>query len=57
MKKIDKTIIDNYKTELTESGQTSSYPEIKIIENKSQEDEKVNGINASVVCNVNGEEL
>ena len=32
MKKIDKTIIDNYKTELTESGQTSSYPEIKIIE-------------------------
>lgn len=41
MKKIDKTIIDNYKTELTESGQTSSYPEIKIIENKSQEDEKV----------------
>lgn len=42
MKKIDKAIIDNYKTELTESGQTSSYPEIKIIENKSQEDEKVN---------------
>lgn len=42
MKKIDKTIIDNYKTELTESGQTSSYPEIKIIENKSQEDEKIN---------------
>ena len=42
MKKIDKTIIDNYKTELTESGQTFSYPEIKIIENKSQEDEKVN---------------
>ena len=42
MKKIDKTIIDNYKTELTESGQTSSYPEIKIIENKSQEDENVN---------------
>lgn len=42
MKKIDKTIIDNYKTELTESGQASSYPEIKIIENKSQEDEKVN---------------
>lgn len=42
MKKIDKTIINNYKTELTESGQTSSYPEIKIIENKSQEDEKVN---------------
>lgn len=42
MKKIDKTIIDNYKTELTESGQTSSYPEIRIIENKSQEDEKVN---------------
>ena len=42
MKKIDKTIIDNYKTELKESGQTSSYPEIKIIENKSQEDEKVN---------------
>ncbi len=42
MKKIDRTIIDNYKTELTESGQTSSYPEIKIIENKSQEDENVN---------------
>lgn len=42
MKKIDTTIIDNYKTELTESGQTSSYPEIKIIENKSQEDENVN---------------
>ena len=42
MKKIDSTLIDNYKTELTESGQTSSYPEIKIIENKSQEDENVN---------------
>ena len=42
MKKVDSTIIDNYKTELTESGQTSSYPEIKIIENKSQEDERVN---------------
>ena len=48
MKKIDKTIIDNYKTELTESGQTSSYPEIKIIENKSQEDEKVN-INMNIL--------
>ena len=42
MKKIDNNIIENYKTELTEKGETSSYPEIKIIETKSAEDENVN---------------
>ena len=42
MKKIDNNIIESYKTELTEKGETSSYPEIKIIETKSAEDENVN---------------
>lgn len=42
MKKIDGNIIESYKTELTEEGETSSYPEIKIIEKKSAEDENVN---------------
>ncbi len=55
MKKIDSGIIENYKTELTENGETSSYPEIKIIETKSSEDENVNinmnflGLNLSKV--------
>ena len=42
MKKVDNKIIEDYKTELTEKGETSSYPEIKIIETKSGEDENVN---------------
>ena len=42
MKKINGNIIESYKTELTEEGETSSYPEIKIIEKKSAEDENVN---------------
>ncbi len=42
MKKIDNKIIEDYKTELTEKGEASSYPEIKIIETKSGEDENVN---------------
>lgn len=41
MKKIDSNIINDYKNEMTEKGETSSYPEIKIIETKSQEDENV----------------
>lgn len=42
MKKIDATVIENYQQEITESGETSSYPEIKIIEKKAGEDENVN---------------
>lgn len=41
MKKIDTNIINDYKNEMTEKGETSSYPEIKIIETKSEEDENV----------------
>jgi len=41
MKKIDTNIINDYKNEMTEKGETSSYPEIKIIETKSGEDENV----------------
>lgn len=41
MKKIDNNIIEGYKAELTEQGETSSYPEIKIIEKKASEDENV----------------
>lgn len=42
MKKVDPEVIKNYTTEMTESGESSSYPEIKIIETKSQDDENVN---------------
>ena len=42
MKKIDSSVIEGYKTELSEKGEASSYPEIKIIETKAAEDENVN---------------
>ena len=42
MRKIDASVIDGYRTELTEKGEASSYPEIKIIETKASEDENVN---------------
>lgn len=42
MKKVDPEVIKNYTTEMTESGESSSYPEIKIIETKSKDDENVN---------------
>lgn len=41
MKKIDPEVIKNYTTEITERGENSSYPEIKIIETKSEDDENV----------------
>ena len=41
MKKIDKTKIDNYKQTISEQGENSSYPEIKIIEKYSSEDPDV----------------
>lgn len=41
MLKVDPTIIQNYEQEITESGESSSYPEMKIIEEKSAEDESV----------------
>ena len=41
MKKIDPEVIKNYTTEITENGESSSYPEIKIIETKSEDDENV----------------
>ena len=42
MRKIDASVIDGYRTELTEKGEASSYPEIKIIETKASEDDNVN---------------
>ncbi len=42
MKKVDSTVINNYTNEIKENGELSSYPEIKIIEKKSNEDENVN---------------
>lgn len=41
MKKVDATVIQNYENEITESGEKSSYPEIKVIEEKSSEDSTV----------------
>lgn len=41
MKKIDANVINDYKNELTEAGESSSYPEIKIIEKKSADNEDV----------------
>ena len=41
MLKVDPTVIQNYEQEITESGETSSYPEMKIIEEKATEDESV----------------
>lgn len=41
MKKVDTAVIEGYQQEITESGETSSYPEIKIIEKKADQDESV----------------
>ncbi len=41
MKKVDPMVLEKYQQEITESGETSSYPEIKIIEKKATEDENV----------------
>lgn len=41
MKKVDTSVLDKYTQEITESGESSSYPEIKIIEKKAAEDENV----------------
>lgn len=41
MKKVDPMVLEKYQQEITESGETSSYPEIKIIEKKASEDEHV----------------
>lgn len=41
MKKVDQMVLEKYQQEITESGETSSYPEIKIIEKKASEDENV----------------
>ena len=41
MLKVDPTVIQNYEQEITESGESSSYPEMKIIEEKASEDESV----------------
>lgn len=41
MKKVDTAVIEGYQQEITESGETSSYPEIKIIEKKAEQDENV----------------
>ena len=49
MLKVDPTVIQNYEQELTESGESSSYPEMKIIEEKAAEDEIVY-INMDFLC-------
>ena len=41
MLKVDPTVIQKYEQEITESGETSSYPEMKVIEKKASEDENV----------------
>ena len=41
MRKVDPALLEKYSQEITESGQSSSYPEIKIIEQKAAEDENV----------------
>ncbi len=41
MKKVDPEVISKYEQEISESGQSSSYQEIKVIELKSNEDERV----------------
>lgn len=41
MLKVDPAVIENYQQEITESGESTSYPEIKIIEEKAYEDESV----------------
>ena len=41
MKKVDPMVLEKYQQEITESGETSSYPESKIIEKKASEDENV----------------
>lgn len=42
MKKVDPAILEQYQQEITQEGESStSYPEIKIIETKSAEDERV----------------
>lgn len=41
MKKVDPMVLEKYQQEITESGETSSYPEIKIIEKKASKDENV----------------
>lgn len=41
MKKVDKSVLDKYKQEIIESGESSSYPEIKIIEKEASKDENV----------------
>ena len=41
MKKVDPAVLEKYQQEITESGESSSYPEIKIIEEKASEDENV----------------
>ena len=41
MKKIDPEIIEKYRTELSDNGEATNYPEIKIIEKKSSEDENI----------------
>ena len=41
MLKVDPAVIQSYEQEITESGESSSYPEMKIIEEKASEDESV----------------
>lgn len=41
MKKVDNSVINQYQQEITESNQSSNYMEIRIIELKSQDDDRV----------------
>ena len=63
MKKIDKDVINNYQQEVIQEGEKASYPEIKIIAEKSSQDENVNinmgflGLNLSKVPSQNWNDI
>ena len=41
MKKVDPTVIQKYEQEITQNGESTSYPEMKVIEEKAAEDESI----------------
>lgn len=60
MKKVDPTLIEQYRTEITESGKSlTAYPEVQIVKEKGTQDERVYlnmnflGLDLSSIPNVN----
>lgn len=60
MKKVDPTLIEQYRTEITESGESlTAYPEVQIVKEKGTQDERVYlnmnflGLDLSSIPNVN----